>query len=123
MVPEHYTSPASYGVQLHAGIYHELIRYNTRLPCTATETFETAQSHLTSAKISVACSQSPLEAPRRLAEIELAGIQIAEAGIPKARVTMQLDEHLKGGMTIRDLVTGTQGHCEFRGDIFVDCLT
>lgn len=103
---------------MYGGVYHELIRRNIQLPYVGTETFETAEDHIPTGKITVACSTSPFDPPIPLAELEVAGIQMAEAGVPKARVTMHLDEQLRGKVTMRDIVTGALGQCDFNGDIF-----
>ena len=125
LVPEHSVSPRSYGVCLHGGLYHELIRPSTRLPFMGAELFETAESYVRVGKIKVACSSSPFDPPTTLAECEVLGIQVAEAGVPKAKVTMHLDEQLRGSCTIRDIATGSIGQCNFNGNIYSidNCLS
>lgn len=109
-------APASYGVQLYGGVFHEMIRRGTRLPCTVSEIFETAADYVCRGGITFACSQSPFEPPKPLARVELEGIQMAQAGVPKAKITVCLDEHLKGEMTMTDNVTRAHGKCSFNGD-------
>lgn len=116
LVPYAEKAPASYGVQLYGGVFHEMIRWDTRLPCTVSETFETAADYISRGSITVACSQSPFDPPKPLARVELEGIQIAQAGVPKAKITVHLDEHLKGEMTMIDTVTRAYGKCSFNGD-------
>lgn len=94
-----------------------MIRWDTRLPCTVSETSETAADNVSRGSITVACSQSPFDPPKPLARIELEGIQMAQAGVPKAKITVYLDEHLKGETTMTDTITRAHGKCSFNGDL------
>ena len=82
-----------------------------------TELFETAESHIDTGKITLACPSSPLDPPTALAQCEVSGIQVAEAGVPKAKVTMHMDEQLRGSCVLRDIKTGATGRGNFDGNI------
>ena len=122
LVPEHIKTPVSYGILLQGGRYHEMIPRSAQLPCTATQTFETAMSYIESAKITIAWSHSLFAPLTPLIDVEVKGIQMANAGIPKIKVTMDMNEQLKGEVTVLDKVTHAEGKKSFDGNSFLDYL-
>ena len=75
------------------------------MPYTNAELFKIAKNYVTIGEIIIAYLTSLFDPPTPLIELKLAGIQIAKVGVPKAKVTIYLDEYLRGEVKIRDLVT------------------
>ncbi len=100
-------TPLSLGVETLGGVMTTLIPRNTTIPAHAEETFSTAEDNQTRVDIHVLQGERANAADNRtLGRFHLEGIQPAPRGVPKIKVSFDIDANGILSVTARDEATG-----------------
>jgi len=100
-------TPLSLGVETKGGIMTVLIPRNTTIPTSKGEVFSTASDNQTQVEVHVLQGERPMARDNKdLGRFILDGIPSAPQGVPKIRVTFDLDANGILNVTAKDEVTG-----------------
>jgi molecular chaperone DnaK len=100
-------TPLSLGVETGGGVFTVLIPRNTTIPTDKSEVFTTSVDNQPFVPIHVLQGERKMVADNRsLANFELTGLPPAPRGIPKIKVTFQLDANGVVNIEAKDLGTG-----------------
>ncbi|MFI5308624.1 MAG: molecular chaperone DnaK [Polyangiales bacterium] len=100
-------TPLSLGVETLGGVMTALIARNTTIPTRREETFSTAEDSQTKVEIHVLQGErAEARANRTLGRFHLEGILPAPRGVPKVKVTFDIDANGILSVTARDEATG-----------------
>jgi molecular chaperone DnaK len=100
-------TPLSLGVETKGGIMTVLIPRNTTIPTSKSEVFSTASDSQTQVEVHVLQGERPMARDNKdLGRFILDGIPPAPQGVPKIRVTFDLDANGILNVTAKDEVTG-----------------
>ena len=80
-----------------------------------TDVFETTLDYLPTARVTIVWRDSILACPVSLAETEMEGIQVAQAGVPNAKITLHLSEDMPRQVTVMDIMTQVTGKGQISG--------
>ena len=107
--------PLSLGIETYGGLMSVLIPRNTKIPCSARETFTTFVDHQTAVDIHVAQGErEQISENRSLARFKLRGIPPQPAGMPRVEVSFLVDADGILQVAARDLKTGVEQTVEVR---------
>jgi molecular chaperone DnaK len=102
-------TPLSLGVETQGGVTTVLIRRNTTIPTSKTETFTTAADGQTSVEVHVLQGERPLASENKsLARFILDGILPAPRGVPQIEVTFDIDANGILNVSAKDKATGKE---------------
>jgi molecular chaperone DnaK len=100
-------TPLSLGVETGGGVFTPLITRNTTIPTDKSEIFTTSVDNQPFVPIHVLQGERKMAADNRsLANFELTGLPPAPRGVPKIKVTFQLDANGVVNIEAKDLGTG-----------------
>jgi molecular chaperone DnaK len=100
-------TPLSLGVETLGGVMTALIPRNTTIPTRRDETFSTAEDNQTKVEIHVLQGErAEARSNRTLGRFHLEGIMPAPRGVPKVKVTFDIDANGILSVTARDEATG-----------------
>jgi molecular chaperone DnaK len=100
-------TPLSLGVETLGGVMTTLIQRNTTIPTRREETFSTAEDGQTKVEIHVLQGErAEARSNRTLGRFHLEGILPAPRGVPKVKVTFDIDANGILSVTARDEATG-----------------
>ena len=100
-------TPLSLGVETLGGVMTALIQRNTTIPTRREETFSTAEDGQTKVEIHVLQGErAEARNNRTLGRFHLEGIMPAPRGVPKVKVTFDIDANGILSVTARDEATG-----------------
>jgi molecular chaperone DnaK len=100
-------TPLSLGVETKGGISTPLIPRNTTIPTSKSEIFSTASDSQTQVEVHVLQGERTMARDNKsLGRFELKGIMPAPQGVPKIRVTFDIDANGILAVTAKDEVTG-----------------
>jgi molecular chaperone DnaK len=100
-------TPLSLGVETGGGVFTPLIPRNTTIPTDKSEVFTTSVDNQPFVPIHVLQGERKMAADNRsLANFELTGLPPAPRGVPKIKVTFQLDANGVVNIEAKDLGTG-----------------
>ena len=100
-------TPLSLGVETHGGVMTTLITRNTTIPTRRDEVFSTADDNQTKVEISVLQGErAEARNNKRLGNFHLDGLMPAPRGIPKIKVTFDIDANGILSVTAKDEATG-----------------
>jgi len=100
-------TPLSLGVETQGGVMTTLIPRNTTIPARREETFSTADDNQPKVDIHVLQGErAEARNNRTIGRFELGGIQPAPRGVPKIKVTFDIDANGILSVTAKDEVTG-----------------
>ncbi len=100
-------TPLSLGVETGGGVFTALIPRNTTIPTDKSEVFTTSVDNQPFVPIHVLQGERKMAADNRsLANFELTGLPPAPRGVPKIKVTFQLDANGVVNIEAKDLGTG-----------------
>jgi molecular chaperone DnaK len=100
-------TPLSLGVETLGGVMTPLIERNTTIPTRRDEVFSTADDNQTKVEIHVLQGErAEARANRTLGRFHLEGIRAAPRGVPKVRVTFDIDANGILSVTAKDEETG-----------------
>jgi len=100
-------TPLSLGVETLGGVMTALIPRNTTIPTRRDETFSTAEDSQTKVEIHVLQGErAEARSNRTLGRFHLEGIMPAPRGVPKVKVTFDIDANGILSVTARDEATG-----------------
>jgi len=87
-------TPLSLGIETYGGVMSKIIERNTKIPCSASETFTTFVEGQTAVAIRVYQGERELVKDNRsLAEFDLKGIEPLPAGLPRIEVQFLIDSN------------------------------
>ena len=99
--------PLSLGVETKGGISTPLIPRNTTIPTSKSEVFSTASDNQTTVEVHVLQGERPMARDNKsLGRFSLEGIPSAPQGVPKIRVTFDIDANGILQVTAKDEVSG-----------------
>ncbi len=102
-------TPLSLGIETYGGVMSKIIERNSKIPCSASETFTTFVDGQTSVAIRVYQGERELVKDNRsLAEFDLAGIEPLPAGLPRIEVQFLIDANGILKVFAKDLRTGKE---------------
>ncbi|MCC7496882.1 MAG: Fe-S protein assembly chaperone HscA [Bryobacterales bacterium] len=108
-------TPLSLGIETMGGVVSRLIRRNSTIPASATETFTTAVDGQTNVLIHVLQGERELATDcRSLARFDLKGIDPQPAGMARVQVRFLIDANGILSVTARDLHTGREQAVEVK---------
>jgi len=100
-------TPLSLGVETQGGVMTTLIPRNTTIPTRRDEVFSTADDNQTKVEISVLQGErAEARLNKRLGNFHLEGIMPAPRGVPKIKVTFDIDANGILSVTAKDEATG-----------------
>jgi len=100
-------TPLSLGIETLGGIFNRLIPRNTTIPVRKTETFTTAVNDQTAVDIHILQGEREMAADNiSLGRFQLSGIRPAPKGIPRIKVTFDIDVNGIVHVSARDVATG-----------------
>ncbi len=100
-------TPLSLGVETKGGISTALIPRNTTIPTSKSEVFSTASDNQTTVEVHVIQGERPMARDNKsLGKFSLEGIPSAPQGVPKIRVTFDIDANGILQVTAKDEVSG-----------------
>ncbi len=100
-------TPLSLGVETKGGIATPLIPRNTTIPTSKSEVFSTASDNQTTVEVHVIQGERPMARDNKsLGKFSLEGIPSAPQGVPKIRVTFDIDANGILQVTAKDEVSG-----------------
>jgi molecular chaperone DnaK len=100
-------TPLSLGIETMGGIFNKLIERNTTIPVRKTETFTTAVDDQAAVDIHVLQGEREMAADNiSLGRFQLGGIRPAPKGIPRIKVTFDIDVNGIVHVSARDVATG-----------------
>ncbi|XP_030853918.1 heat shock 70 kDa protein IV-like [Strongylocentrotus purpuratus] len=100
-------APLSLGVQTKGGVMSKLIERNTTIPTKATENFVTVADNQSAITVKVFEGERALtKENNRLGQFRLSGIPPAPRGVPKIKVTFDIDANGIMDVTAEDKSTG-----------------
>jgi molecular chaperone DnaK len=102
-------TPLSLGVETLGGVMTTLIQRNTTIPTRKEEIFSTASDSQTQVEVHVLQGERPMAAGNRtLGRFFLEGIPPAPRGIPKIKVTFDIDANGIVNVSAQDMATGKE---------------
>ena len=108
-------TPLSLGIETYGGVMSKIIERNTKIPCSASETFTTFVEGQTSVAIRVYQGERELVKDNRsLAEFDLKGIEPLPAGLPRIEVQFLIDSNGILSVSAKDKHTGKEQSIEVR---------
>jgi len=100
-------TPLSLGVETKGGIFTTLIPRNTAIPTTKSETFSTASDNQTQVEVHVLQGERPMARDNKtLGKFVLDGIPPAPQGMPKIKVSFDIDANGIISVTAKDEASG-----------------
>ncbi len=100
-------TPLSLGVETKGGIFTALIPRNTTIPTSKSEVFSTATDNQTQVEVHVLQGERPMARDNKsLGRFELKGIPAAPQGMPKIRVSFDIDANGILQVSAKDEATG-----------------
>jgi molecular chaperone DnaK len=109
-------TPLSLGLETMGGVMTKLIERNTTIPCRKEETFSTAADSQPSVHVKVYQGERELAAHNKgLGDFELAGIPPAPRGVPKIKVTFDIDANGILSVTAKDEGTNKEAKITVTG--------
>jgi molecular chaperone DnaK len=110
-------TPLSLGVETLGGVMTTLIPRNTSIPYSTSETFSTAEDNQSKVEIHVLQGErAQARDNRTLGRFHLEGIMPAPRGMPKIKVTFDIDANGILNVTARDEATGKDQRITISGD-------
>ncbi len=101
-------TPLSLGVETKGGIFTTLIPRNTTIPTSKSEIFSTASDNQTQVEVHVLQGERPMARDNKsLGRFELKGIPPAPQGVPKIKVSFDIDANGILQVSAKDEATGT----------------
>ncbi len=101
-------TPLSLGVETKGGIFTALIPRNTTIPTSKSEIFSTASDNQTQVEVHVLQGERPMARDNKsLGRFELKGIPPAPQGVPKIKVSFDIDANGILQVSAKDEATGT----------------
>jgi len=101
-------TPLSLGVETKGGIFTALIPRNTTIPTSKSEIFSTASDNQTQVEVHVLQGERPMARDNKsLGRFELKGIPAAPQGVPKIKVSFDIDANGILQVSAKDEATGT----------------
>lgn len=102
-------TPLSLGIETMGGVMTKLIERNTTIPTKKEETFSTAADGQTSVHVKVCQGEREIAAHnKQLGDFELAGLPPAPRGVPKIKVTFDIDANGILSVSAKDEGTGKE---------------
>ena len=109
-------TPLSLGLETMGGVMTKLIERNTTIPCRKEETFSTAADNQPSVHVKVYQGEREIAAHNKgLGDFELAGIPPAPRGVPKIKVTFDIDANGILSVTAKDEGTNKEAKITVTG--------
>jgi molecular chaperone DnaK len=109
-------TPLSLGLETMGGVMTKLIGRNTTIPCRKEETFSTAADSQPSVHVKVYQGEREIAAHNKsLGDFELAGIPPAPRGVPKIKVTFDIDANGILSVTAKDEGTNKEAKITVTG--------
>lgn len=109
-------TPLSLGLETMGGVMTKLIERNTTIPCRKEETFSTAADSQPSVHVKVYQGEREIAAHNKgLGDFELAGIPPAPRGVPKIKVTFDIDANGILSVTAKDEGTNKEAKITVTG--------
>ena len=101
--------PLSLGIETMGGLFNRLIARNTTIPVRKTETFTTGVDNQTAVDIHILQGEREMVADNiSLGRFQLSGIRPAPKGIPRIKVTFDVDVNGMVHVAARDVATGRE---------------
>jgi len=111
-------TPLSLGVEVKGGVFERIIPRNTTIPFDDSMYFTTAKDNQTQVQIKVYQGEREIaEENELLAEFKLTGIPPAPAGVPKIKVTFEIDENGIVNVEARDTASDTKEEITIEGGV------
>ncbi len=102
-------TPLALGIETMGGVMTKLIERNTTIPTKKEETFSTAADGQTSVHVKVCQGEREIAAHnKQLGDFELAGLPPAPRGVPKIKVTFDIDANGILSVSAKDEGTGKE---------------
>eukprot|EP00163_Fabomonas_tropica_P021283 TRINITY_DN372_c0_g2_i2.p1 TRINITY_DN372_c0_g2~~TRINITY_DN372_c0_g2_i2.p1 ORF type:complete len:617 (-),score=269.83 TRINITY_DN372_c0_g2_i2:201-2051(-) len=100
-------TPLSLGVEIQGNAMSVIIKRNTTIPCSKTDTFTTLEDNQTAIEFKIYEGERPQTKHNHLlGEFSLEGIRPERRGVPKVRVSMAIDANGILSVTAKDEDTG-----------------
>jgi molecular chaperone DnaK len=102
-------TPLSLGIETMGGLFNRLIPRNSTIPVRKTETFTTGSDNQTAVDIHILQGERDMVADNiSLGRFQLSGIRPAPKGIPRIKVTFDIDVNGIVHVSARDVATGRE---------------
>ena len=102
-------TPLSLGIETLGGVMTTLIKRNTTIPCTKSETFSTAEDNQAAVDVHVVQGERKFAKDNRtLGNFRLDGLPPAMRGVPQVEVTFDIDANGIVNVSAKDKATGTE---------------
>jgi molecular chaperone DnaK len=114
-------TPLSLGIETMGGVMTKLIERNTTIPTRKEETFSTAADGQTSVHVKVCQGEREIASHnKQLGDFELSGIPAAPRGVPKIKVTFDIDANGILSVSAKDEGTGKEQKITVTGSSNLD---
>jgi molecular chaperone DnaK len=114
-------TPLSLGIETMGGVMTKLIERNTTIPTRKEETFSTAADGQTSVHVKVCQGEREIASHnKQLGDFELSGLPPAPRGVPKIKVTFDIDANGILSVSAKDEGTGTEQKITVTGSSNLD---
>lgn len=114
-------TPLSLGIETMGGVMTKLIERNTTIPTRKEETFSTASDGQTSVHVKVCQGEREIASHnKQLGDFELSGIPAAPRGVPKIKVTFDIDANGILSVSAKDEGTGKEQKITVTGSSNLD---
>ena len=109
-------TPLSLGIETMGGVMTRLIERNTTIPCKKEEVFSTAADNQPAVHVKIFQGEREIAAHNKaLGDFELAGIPPAPRGVPKIKVTFDIDANGILSVTAADQATNKEAKITVTG--------